>query len=850
MNRLFRRGKILVFCLFVLAMVGGPSISAARQAQIAPQIAFPRELLSRVPMVYVDLSITDGDQRYSTGATIDRALTNTATLALVGVPRGRNYILVARASANPAFPPDSTTVRKALFRATRFTSTDVIYPIAVNLASTDVAEAVELFLANTGLDLNSVGIDAYLDQIENPVAPDTPGSVAIELSTTQVTGTVQDVRSQALGSMTVSIEGNPGHTTQTGADGRFTLQQVPIRFTALKVEDRATPARYTSGSAGLTLKAGEIEVVPVVQLLPNAAVIHDDVRTAIQYMIDNTSGKLGDYLASGSAPESGFRYSIERVPPGVSESLNRTEFIATVPGQRYYSISSESGYGQDPVDTTAYTCSFRCTWLVKDFDTHQRVSYHAEGQVQYGSDAGSKIWQLTGITLTGETFLPLAPTSVSAVGGDRAATVTWAVSSDTAVTGYRIYRSTNNDESGASMVKDITARTTASYVDSVPAAGTYYYWVRCVEVPPGMPAIESPSCPAGQAADVYDSLAVVQQFMAAACQGDTATMGNLLDSSFSGYIPGAQTVYGKQAFITWLAVTVFSAVSADPPAKRWEVPGTSSVARTPIGGGSELAVPAAYLVGRLGPGEANRRWSENETWRVSATTHKITYFSTPGRQFYPMAPTDFRCTNTSVITAVGYVALDWAAPIGDPDPDQAQPAGYYVLRSETPDWASAIRLPETGLITATSYDDYSIDIVKTYYYWVIAVDTYGAHTQRDEHMADYVMVGLPEGIQDTAETFIAASKAHDSVGVLSKVADSCDVLQETEGTTIEYYCTFTDFSLSGHWLLNFVKNDETHYTVNYGITCTWEGDTYTRLVLILTPDSLGEWKIISIDYTN
>lgn len=83
------------------------------------------------------------------------------------------------------------------------------------------------------------------------------------------------------------------------------------------------------------------------------------------------------------------------------------------------------------------------------------------------------------ITVTGDTTAPSAPTSVSATGSFRAASIEWTNPDVVDFSHAEVYRSTTNDNTSATKIAEVSSN---SYVDAPLAnSTTYYYWVKAVD---------------------------------------------------------------------------------------------------------------------------------------------------------------------------------------------------------------------------------------------------------------------------------------------------------------------------------------------------------------------------------
>ncbi|MFA5927189.1 MAG: fibronectin type III domain-containing protein [Patescibacteria group bacterium] len=74
-----------------------------------------------------------------------------------------------------------------------------------------------------------------------------------------------------------------------------------------------------------------------------------------------------------------------------------------------------------------------------------------------------------------DTNAPSAPTNIAVSAGDKKATISWTNSTDSDLTGVKIYRSTTEGSLG-SLVKTVDSKTTTSYEDTSLTNGTKYYY--------------------------------------------------------------------------------------------------------------------------------------------------------------------------------------------------------------------------------------------------------------------------------------------------------------------------------------------------------------------------------------
>lgn len=97
----------------------------------------------------------------------------------------------------------------------------------------------------------------------------------------------------------------------------------------------------------------------------------------------------------------------------------------------------------------------------------------------------------------------------------------------------------------------------------------------------------------------------------------------------------------------------------------------------------------------------------------------------PVDTYPPSAP-----TGVSIAPAPGRLSLFFAA---NPEPDIA---GYLIYRSNDPNQAKPWTLLTQTLLSKTTFTDENVDPGKTYYYYVIAVDTVGNKSQPSEVVSE------------------------------------------------------------------------------------------------------------------
>lgn len=778
---------------------------------------FPRAMFTRAfdltRPVYVEVSIADGPSVKITLA----AGQKTGRYALEGVAPGKNYILVAKASNDPLFAPDKTQVLKALVRNADFKIGLEVIVVNINSVSTALTDAVVLYCDNTGIDLNDPAIEADLALIV--AAPD-PLAKAIELSTTQVSGTVQNVNGATVSGATVATVGCINAASSvTDSGGSFTLMKVPIRCTRLEATSK--PRYFPAQSDAIVLKGGTILTGVSIVLRPDPAAAYYDILEAATLMGQDPSSRLGGYLSSG------FTFTAD------GGTLSRDVFLTNVHSMYSEMSWSKSSYQAQVIDDKTVTFAVSA-WITRDAATKRRTAYQAGG----GAVFEGSVWSLTPLTLSNGKELPVAP-AIRATGGDGSATLTWTASSDSLVTGYNIYRTSDTTApvEGAVPVKTL-AKNVTSYVDTPLTTGDYYYWMRAVEgyTDPVTGVVSSVLGPLSSSAfvHVFSSRTTVEAFMTCALNRDSVEMAKLLSDSFQATVPGSAYKLSKTAFINWL-LDVFSLDSASP-AKLWRVDSA-------IKADGFLKVKA-FQVGKRLSEVRNARLDEEEWWEVvgTETSATITQFIVPSNPvIYPLAPLNFECANPDR-AGIDSVILTWVKP---PDPEIK---GYRVLRCQAPDYVTgATWFPsETSLLPAdqTTFTDSTTVAGTTYFYWVIAYDNYDVDTMTEQNMNNYVQIGLPTEVREAALAFLDSSARNDEAGVRATVTPDFQAFRESMLYTLDAYCTAVSssatFSLQPTY--GFAKYDPNAVLISYNCSLTWNGGTAYNWVEILLVNVNGVWK--------
>lgn len=829
MNPKVTRAALRLIPVLALTALLASTVLSAQSLRVVPRIMFPRGRLVTTMPITVELSITDGNKRYDKKVTIQPGA-NQTTLKLMGVPRNRNYVVVARASNDSQFNGDSTVVLRAIIRKSQIGDGVVEHAVTINRESTTFADAVILYLDNTALALNEIDagrstqVEGAMDAILNLPAGDAKAE-AERLSTVTVTGSVTDILGDPLEGIKVSaVDCTPSKLTL--ADGTFALEKVPVRCTSLRAYHEAaapTVPRYIAQDltiGPLTAPGGPI-AVGTISLEPDPAAIPGDLRTAVALMADDT-GDLAGWLSDS--------FNFVRAVPGEPpiQTKNKAEFILDIPPE-YVEITIGSDFAKAETGTPrVYT--FTATWTARQAATLWREKTAASGTITYGN----KRWQLTSLTWGSPVILPQPPMEFAAVGGDGRAVLTWEAPADMdGVSGFQILRGASEDPTLAAPLSETLSPAARSLIDTV-AKGTYHYWICSLEQYGGQ-TVKGPLTPMATAV-VYDSFDTIKLFLSFAELRNRAGMESCLENTFSTTYGGA--VMDKTTFVNWVLDTLF--MTSDPmggPTHKWSVD-ESQISKEVSDTQSVLRLKT-YMVGRLISTELKySRWVEGaQQWRVSASgSHLISWIGADSRKYYP-APAQPECTNALTADADRRAELRWSIP---PDPDTTALDGFYILRSETDDWTGAVRLPLGGTTLSsatTTYTDSSIESGKGYYYWVIAVDKYGGTSKRPENMGRYVLVaGLPPDVRAIADQFLSGSASKNAVTVRAVTDDSCLIYQSNgAGNTwtvpLLEYVNFANFTLDPLFTyLSFrlveVRSGRTgtvdYYEITYDCEGTWD----------------------------
>lgn len=727
--------------------------------------------------VYAEVSIWDDGQKYADMRPIGGTL-KTFNYFIEGINRDRNYIIAARAAnlpENAKIDGPKTQTNKNIIRKSELADPDQnTFTINIGPETNQLVAAIELYLANTGRGLNDPGVDADLDAIQEAAIQEAanPRQKAIELSTTIVQGTIQDILGEPLGGATVVIvSSDPQKSAVSAGDGTFAITEVPIRYQGVTAE---APRYLKARQDGLELTAGEPYNLTL-ELDPDPAVIADDLKEAAALMADNSSGDLSKWLTGD------FSYTFPE-----EASKDKATAIAELPAS-YVAIY--------PGPDTIYNCvsdsktEFRFendNWTMRRESTYVRCSYRASGTVRYGN----KRWQLVSLTLSDEVSLPKAPTDLKATPGDASAVVGWTapIPADPEIDGYRIYRTaTATPPADTAPPTGSVAGGSVSFTEVSLATGRYYYWVRSVDEYSGVEILSAYSLP--KEVYVVNALETIQQFVAHALARDKVGITAMLASDFEWLPVGKlNPSIDKKAFIDYLYLQ-FSTTT--PLACSWNLKlGDPTFKRDAIGNYAIIEVPGS-LAGRFSDLYPNRtrRWLETlETWEISLTDGKLKYFSAGSRELYPGAPKGFNCTNMYTIDEDNFVRLVWQKP-NDP-----KLAGYKLFEGSVGDFKLAEEVDVDIFVPSQTIDLPKLDMpVSQHFYWIVAYDTYGETSVPSSP----VLIGVPNEIRELAENFLNASYRKSEAEVrLYTSFDFSAFLQNKEEYPLDKYCDFVKFAMA------------------------------------------------------
>ena len=289
---------------------------------------------------------------------------------------------------------------------------------------------------------------------------------------------------------------------------------------------------------------------------------------------------------------------------------------------------------------------------------------------------------------SGTTTAPSSPTAVSASSGSSSITIGWSVPTNTggsAITGYRIYRSTTSTKE---TLFTSTSSTVRSYTDANVASGTTYYYQ--------LAAINSVGT-SGLSAEVSGKIISTAPSMPS---GLTATAG-------TSYISLSWTYGGKN-------MTGFKVFR-----------GTVS------GGEIQLAMVSSSVL----------------TYKDSSATAGVKYYyyvksynslsdSTPSAEVSAIILTVSGAPTALTATASGsYVSLSWTAPSSN---GGSAITSYSIYRGTA---AGSESTSPVGTSTTLAYTDSTIVVGTTYYYVVKATNSIGTSLASNE--ASYKVGSLP-----------------------------------------------------------------------------------------------------------
>ena len=782
--------------------------------------------------VYAEISIMDDGLKYADMETIKAGTLKTSAYRIGGLRRDRNYIISARAANLPGDAikdgPNTQTNKSIIRKSETADPEKSTFTINVGPETNALVAAIELYLANTGRKLNDDGVDADLDAIQSAADP---RQRAIELSTTTVQGTIQDILGEPLGEATVVIVGsNPQKSTVSDiGNGTFAITEVPIRYQS--VSAGKAPRYLTAGQDVLELVAG-VPCNVTLLLDPNPAVIAGDLNAAAVLMADNSGGALSGWLTDA------FSYTFLGVARDRATAIAElpAAYVAVYPGPdtTYQSIGGSKtnfSFGND-------------NWTMRRETTFVRCSYRASGTVQYGN----KRWQLVTLTIENEVRLPKAPTALTVTGGDASADVGWAapLPNDPEIDGYRIYRTTTaaTPEDTAIPIGSV-GKDSASFAESSLTTGRYYYWVRSVDEYSGVEILSDYSLP--KQVYVVNALETVQQFVAFALARDKAGMAAMLATDFKWMPVGELYASIDQTHFVNDMYDQFGTTA--PIACCWELQLSSpTFSRSTAGTSVTIAVPGS-LAGRYSDlySTRTRRWMEVlETWKVSLTDGKLQYFSAGARELYPGTPTAFICTNMNSLELDNAVNLAWQTP------EDPQLAGYRIYRGTKNDFSQALEFDEVSDPAATAFSaDYFPGA--PVYYWIVACDSYGEVSAPSTP----VLTGVPNEIRELAESFLEASYRKSEADVKLYTTVDFNAYRLTTKFPLESYCDFTDFSMAAspyelvfsRPVLGELKYELTFIVKDGGTICTWSRISCTSIIVQISSVD-GKWKVFAATFAD
>jgi hypothetical protein len=803
--------------------------------------------------VYAEISIMDDGLKYADMETIKAGTLKTSAYRIGGLRRDRNYIISARAANLPGDAikdGPNTQTNKSIIRKSEIADPEKsTFTINVGPETNALVAAIELYLANTGRKLNDDGVDADLDAIQSAADP---RQRAIELSTTTVQGTIQDILGEPLGEATVVIVGsNPQKSTVSDiGNGTFAITEVPIRYQS--VSAGKAPRYLTAGQDVLELVAG-VPCNVTLLLVPNPAVITGDLNAAAVLMADNSSGALSGWLTDA------FSYTFLGVAKDRATAIAElpAAYVAVYPGPdtTYQSIGGSKtnfSFGND-------------NWTMRRETTFVRCSYRASGTVQYGN----KRWQLVTLTIENEVRLPKAPTALTVTGGDASADVGWTapVPEDAEIDGYRIYRTDTATKPADAAVPIGSTGIGSSYLESSLTTGRYYYWVRSVDEYSGVEILSDYSLP--KQVYVVNALETVQQFVAYALAREEDSMTGMLAADFKWMPVGALYSSTNKTLFVYDMLEQFGTTA--PIACRWDLQlSDPAFSRSTLGGNTIIKVSGS-LAGRFSDlyPDRTRRWLEVlETWEVSLIDGKLRYFNAGARELYPGAPTAFTCTNMSTLEEDQIVKLAWQKP-NDP-----ALAGYRIYRNEANDFSMAV---EVANVTNPASTAHSVSYIsgKQIYYWIVACDSYGEVSAPSTP----VLTGVPNEIRELAENFLNASYREAAVDVKKYTTVDFYAYLLKSQYTLASYCNFENFGmpvappyeLANYRVLNQdpavssstggdgwneirVSDDWLRYELTFivkggGTICTWSGISCTNIVVQIANVN-DEWKVFAANFLN
>jgi fibronectin type 3 domain-containing protein len=444
--------------------------------------------------------------------------------------------------------------------------------------------------------------------------------------------------------------------------------------------------------------------------------------------------KLMAYLYKNDIDYYRVFYGNFRLPPApINVTASAADAQVTVSWTAVTGASSYNVYRSDS-QTGTYT-KVGASTTTSYVDTVGGVgTYYYKASAVNASDFESAPSTPTTVTVTP----PAVPTNVSASAADAQVTVSW-----TAVTGagsYNIYRS----DSQTGMYTKIGASTTASYIDTVTATGTYYYKASTVsmgdfESAPSTPitvAVTPPAAPTNVSASAVDNQVTVSWNAVTGAKSYNVYRSDSQTGTYTKVGASTTTPYDDTVTATGTYYYKASAVSAGGFESAHSTPITVAVAGPPSPTDvSASAADAQVTVSWTAVDGAKsynvyRSDSQTGTYTKVGTPTTASYVDTvtaTGTYYYKVSAvsaSDFESalstpitvavagppapTNVSTIAADAQVTVSWTAV--------TEAKSYNVYRSDS----QTGTYTKVGTPTTASYID-TVTATGTYYYKASAV---------------------------------------------------------------------------------------------------------------------------------